>query len=157
KEQQNDLGGVLRAQTHRTSLQTSCAQADACQSIFRFAGVMGRGFTPEKLPLTTVLIDNAFRSADEDVAYVKTVFKRQRPFVADDQVHKIVIQCPDYSYPSGHATFAYIVAILLANMVPERRSVIFARAYQYAHNRVVAGVHYPSDVEAGRVSASVVD
>ena len=29
KEQQNDLGVVLRAQTHRTSLQTSCAQADA--------------------------------------------------------------------------------------------------------------------------------
>jgi acid phosphatase (class A) len=42
-------------------------------------------------------------------------------------------------------------------MVPENAVAIFARAAEYAHNRVVAGVHLPSDVEAGRIAASVID
>jgi acid phosphatase (class A) len=42
-------------------------------------------------------------------------------------------------------------------MVPENAVAIFARGAEYAHNRVVAGVHFPTDVEAGRISASVID
>ena len=29
-----------------------------------------------------------------------------------------------------------------------------ARAAEYANNRVVAGVHYPSDIEGGRLTAT---
>jgi acid phosphatase (class A) len=61
------------------------------------------------------------------------------------------------SYPSGHATFAYVDAIILADMLPEKAAAIFARADAYAHNRVIEGVHYPSDLEAGRISGSVID
>ena len=42
-------------------------------------------------------------------------------------------------------------------MVPEKTAAIFDRAALFAHNRVVAGVHYPSDVEAGRISGAVID
>lgn len=59
-----------------------------------------------------------------------------------------------YSYPSGHATFGAVTAILLANMVPERRAALFARGWEYGENRVVAGVNFPSDVEAGRYGAA---
>jgi acid phosphatase (class A) len=31
-----------------------------------------------------------------------------------------------------------------------------ARAAEYAHNRVVGGIHYPSDVEMGRIAGSVI-
>jgi acid phosphatase (class A) len=39
-------------------------------------------------------------------------------------------------------------------MVPERRAQLFARADEYAHNREVAGVHYPSDVAAGHLAGT---
>jgi acid phosphatase (class A) len=42
-------------------------------------------------------------------------------------------------------------------MVPEKAAAIFARAAEYAHNRVIAGVHFPTDVEGGRIAASVID
>jgi len=42
-------------------------------------------------------------------------------------------------------------------MVPERASAIFDRAAEYAHNWVIAGVHFPTDIEAGRIAASVID
>ncbi len=35
-------------------------------------------------------------------------------------------------------------------MVPAKRLEILARAYDYAHNRLVRGVHHPSDIEASR-------
>jgi acid phosphatase (class A) len=42
-------------------------------------------------------------------------------------------------------------------MVPEKVAAIFDRAGVFAYNRVIAGVHYPSDVEAGRISGAVID
>jgi acid phosphatase (class A) len=41
-------------------------------------------------------------------------------------------------------------------MVPEKRAEIMARAWQYGDNRVVAGIHYPSDIEMGRIAGSVI-
>jgi acid phosphatase (class A) len=59
-----------------------------------------------------------------------------------------------YSYPSGHSTFGAMTAILLANMVPEKRSELFARGWDYGQSRVVGGVHFPTDVESGRIEAT---
>jgi len=55
------------------------------------------------------------------------------------------------SYPSGHATVGAMMAILLAQMVPERRTALFERGWDYGHSRIISGVHFPTDVEAGRV------
>ncbi|TIM95277.1 MAG: phosphatase PAP2 family protein, partial [Mesorhizobium sp.] len=43
-----------------------------------------------------------------------------------------------------------------SDMVPEKRAEIMARASKYAHNRVVGGIHFASDVEMGRISGSVI-
>jgi acid phosphatase (class A) len=43
-----------------------------------------------------------------------------------------------------------VVGLLLADMLPEYSARIMARADEYAFHRVVAGVHYPTDVEAGK-------
>jgi acid phosphatase (class A) len=40
-------------------------------------------------------------------------------------------------------------------MVPEKRAELFARGWEFGQNRVVGGVHYPTDVEAGRIDATV--
>src|SRR2546423_173969 len=59
-----------------------------------------------------------------------------------------------YSYPSGHARYGAVTAILLANMVPEKRRELFARGWDYGESRVVGGVHFPTDVESGRILAT---
>jgi acid phosphatase (class A) len=40
---------------------------------------------------------------------------------------------------------------VLAEMLPERRAALFAFGWEYGDARVVSGVHFPSDVEAGRI------
>jgi acid phosphatase (class A) len=59
------------------------------------------------------------------------------------------------SYPSGHATVGAMMAILLAQMVPEQRAALFSQGWSYGDARVVSGVHFPSDVEAGRILGTV--
>jgi acid phosphatase (class A) len=59
------------------------------------------------------------------------------------------------SYPSGHATVGAMHAILLAGMVPEQRQALFDRGWEHGQGRVVSGVHFPSDVEAGRILGTV--
>ena len=60
------------------------------------------------------------------------------------------------SYPSGHSTFGTVDSIILANMVPERATQIYERAEAYRFNREIGGVHYPSDVAAGRIAGTVI-
>jgi acid phosphatase (class A) len=152
-----DLQAVVEAQGSRTAAEIAQAKADNCFSIFAFSGVIGAGFEPSRLPFTVVFFHRVFDDGMHGVAGAKKYFNRPRPFVAEKEITTVVPQPANASYPSGHATFAYMTAILLAEMVPEKADAIFERAADFAHNRVIAGVHYPTDVAAGRVSAAVID
>jgi acid phosphatase (class A) len=152
-----DLQGVLAAVNSRTDASVKQAQDDNERSVFRFADVMGPNFRTENLPLTTQLFKHVYEDGNAATLTAKTFFKRTRPFVVDPEIKIIVVQPPDFSYPSNHSTFGNESGILLADMVPENAVAIFARAAEYAHNRVVAGVHFPTDVEAGHIAASVID
>jgi len=153
---QADIAAVLEAQAARTDAGVKAAQADDALSPFRFADVMGPGFTPENLPFAAAFLMDVGREANQAIGAAKGHFNRPRPFVADPRVMPVV-NAANESYPSGTATFAYTVAILLADMAEEKAPAIFARAATYGHNRVVAGVHYPTDIEGGRIAGSVID
>ncbi|TXN06682.1 phosphatase PAP2 family protein [Methylobacterium sp. WL103] len=57
------------------------------------------------------------------------------------------------SYPSGHTTYGYTEALILAILVPERYQQMIARAAEYGNNRIVLGAHYAMDVIGGRAVA----
>ncbi len=152
-----DLQAVLAVVNSRTDAEIKQARDDDQRSVFRFADVMGGNFRAETLPLTAQLFQHVYEDGNGATLAAKSFFQRKRPFVVDPAIKIIVVQAPDFSYPSNHSTFGNEFGILLAAMVPEKTVEIFARAADYAHNRVIAGVHFPSDVEAGRIAASVID
>ena len=92
----------------------------------------------------------------------KHTFKRPRPvsflntklcphnFLADK---KIIIpeECNphDYSFPSGHATYAFMFATLFAFFDKKRRYIYYLIAILIAYSRIYIGVHYLSDIIAG--------
>ncbi len=57
------------------------------------------------------------------------------------------------SYPSGHTTYGYTGAVLLAVLVPERYAQMIARGAEYGNDRVIMGSHYVMDVLGGRTLA----
>ena len=57
------------------------------------------------------------------------------------------------AYPSGHTTYAYTEAVLLAILVPARYQQMVARAAEYGNDRIIVGAHYAMDIIAGRATA----
>jgi acid phosphatase (class A) len=156
RQERAELDELLRIQAHRSTAQAERAREDAEVSVFRFADALGNpdGFMPDKLPLTVKL----FQAIDRDEAHVlgaaKREFARPRPFTVEPRLNPVIARPLSSSYPSGHSTWAYMTGLVLADMVPERRAQILERAAEFAHNRTVAGVHYPSDVVAGRLAGT---
>jgi acid phosphatase (class A) len=58
------------------------------------------------------------------------------------------------SYPSGHAMLSYLFGFTLAQIVPEKHGEIEWHAEEHAHNRLICGVHYRSDLEASRFASA---
>jgi membrane-associated phospholipid phosphatase len=58
------------------------------------------------------------------------------------------------SFPSGHTTYGYTGALLLALLIPERYPQMVARGAEYGDDRIVVGAHYAMDVIAGRTLAT---
>jgi hypothetical protein len=57
------------------------------------------------------------------------------------------------SYPSGHATYGYTQALVLALLVPARYPQMVVRAAEYGNDRIIVGAHYAMDVLGGRALA----
>lgn len=155
--QQRDLAAVLEAQKTRTPAQVERAVADNALSIYRFADVVSPDFSAERFPQLDAFFKRVFNDSRILVLSSKDVWDRPRPYVVSQDVQTVGERpkAPG-SYPSGHAIFGYLSAIILANMVPEKAAALFERGYEYGTNRVITGVHFPSDLEAGRIAATAI-
>jgi len=148
----SEIALMLKMQQERSPEEAAHARADASYSVFRFAEALGSPevFNAKTLPKTNTLFRKVTYEEGAVVQAGKRGFKRPRPFVLEPRIEPIVRKPTNDSYPSGHAMWSRVVGLVLADMLPEHADKIMARADQYASHRVVAGVHYPSDVEAGK-------
>ena len=146
---------MLALQTARTADDVEVARADRKTEIQRFYGALGfpAGADPD-LPLLRAL---AARVEDDTRPYVRAAkerFRRLRPYEIEPRLEPCIANVRgDLSYPSGHANYGYVMAYLLREMVPERQHELIARADEFARQRMVCGVHFRSDLEAGRKGA----
>jgi acid phosphatase (class A) len=155
---QAELAELHRIEATRTAAQVAAAKADeAEEDMFAYKTVLGPGFNPDALPVTAELGVHVKNEQSVAGGVLKAVFSRARPYQTDKTLHPVcaLTEAPN-SYPSGHALTGYLEGLTLAEIVPEKRTEILARADDYAHNRLVCGVHYPSDLEASRRVAYVV-
>ena len=156
-QMKTELGEILTIQVTRTKEMEARALADATENIWRFADVVDNPkFNAATLPKVAAFFDRITETEAAVVDPAKDVWKRPRPHLYSDLVKPVVPLSKSGSYPSGHATVGTLMGIELANMLPEKRAQIMARAWEFGHNRVVGGVHYPSDIEMGRITGTVI-
>lgn len=156
-ENRADLQIMLDVQAHRSPQDIAIAQTDQRIGLERFAAVVGRPLDAS-LPQTFALLTRLSRATRAISDASKARWLRPRPYISSPLVQPVIDkpgtpEKPSWSYPSGHALWGYAMALVLAAMLPEKRDVILARGRQFGWSRVVGGVHWPSDVAAGRIAA----
>jgi acid phosphatase (class A) len=150
-----EIEEILQYQNTRTPEMVAAAQADAQETVFRFADVLGPGFTSDKFPLTASFFSRVHGEVGNFIDSAKDYYHRPRPYDFDKRVRPCVDRPWNLSYPSGHATGGAVMAVLLAHMVPEKKEALLARGKVIGENRVLGGVHYRSDVVAGEIAGSL--
>ena len=80
----------------------------------------------------------------------KKHFARARPSQLDENLVTVIPNPAHAAYPSGHASQTYMIALVLSEFDPENADKYKQFAVDVAHRREIAGVHYPSDSDAGR-------
>lgn len=150
-----DFRILFELQASRTPAQVEQAKADVLRVLSGFSGAVGTDLSKKAAPITNEVIDRAWKQAYVLVIDAKKHWSRQRPYLANAQIQLAVPAENTPSYPSGHATYGTLMAILLANIVPEKATAIFDRGWEMGFDRLIGGVHYPSDVDAGRITGSV--
>jgi acid phosphatase (class A) len=150
--QHAELEVVLHLQLERTPAQVARAQHVAAEDAFVFGSdVLGSWFSAANLPLTA----DFFNKVRDDLvpinAATKKFFNRRRPPFMDARIKPCVKFTDNGSYPSGHSMRSAIWAGLLSAIFPDQAAAFQARAFETRWCRLLAGVHNPSDVEAGRI------
>ena len=110
----------------------------------------------QRRPLVLVVLVVAVRVSAVLDGILKDAIGRQRPPVADPNVHALIPVPHDPSMPSGHAMMAFTGAVFLAAVVPRFRWVLLGLAAAIAISRVYLGVHYPSDVLVGALLGAAI-
>lgn len=129
-------------------------QDDELEDIRAIAAPLGPAFRLDRFPATAKLFADLRNEDSVAAKQAKAVFKRERPYIFD----RALDVCDDghdkqNSYPSGHATMAWSASAVLANLIPGKAQTILGHATDYVESRLVCGVHYRSDIDAGHVLA----
>lgn len=99
-------------------------------------------------------------SHDYGMRSAKEHYKRVRPFVIYQEStctpEKDKKMSGTGSYPSGHASFGWATALVLAEINPHNQTEILRRGYDFGESRIVCGAHWQSDVEAGRLMGAMI-
>lgn len=87
---------------------------------------------------------------------MRVLIARQRPFEILEGVQTLIEHSAGKSFPSRHATLAFAIAMAIFLRYPKLGAISLALATLVSISRVVAGVHWPSDVLTGAVIGSTV-
>ncbi|WP_395945000.1 Ca2+-dependent phosphoinositide-specific phospholipase C [Brevundimonas sp.] len=127
------------------------ATADVTGDMYdHFAAALGVRLTEETAPVLTALLRRS--GADRTVGLAKDHWGTKRPYIGTDLPiceAKTAHLASNPDYPSGHSGHGVHVAMILAELAPQRADALYARGREFAESRYICGSHSYSAVEAG--------
>ena len=161
-DQSQHLWGKLMRQDEARAAQ---AQNDAVYSmqtaIDAYSPLFGLEISKDDTPAIYAVLQDVLASCDSIYSGAKAKFNRQRPYAYYNEGTLIPEKEEKHrnegSYPSGHTVFFWTSALLLSDISQSNEAMekLLARGYEFGQSRVIAGYHWQSDVDAGRMAGSV--
>lgn len=146
---QEDLAILRWLQSHRTSQLVAATWLTLGREPAVFSAALGVDMD-KSTPGITAGLRQFLALADAAGNRIKNRIQRSRPYLSHPDLRPCLPPEAGYSFPSGHASWYTAAATLLADLLPERRPRLELVGQHGATNRVICGMHYPSDVEAGQ-------
>ena len=154
-EQAADLQEVREVHQAATPADLAAAKKETKFTIFTFTPAIGDFFQPGKFPKTEEFFHHVQGDAASVVDNAKDYWKRPRPYAVDPSLAGGKLET-SFSYPSGHSTESMVLALVLADLFPDKHDAIVAVARNIGWHRVEYARHYPTDIYAGRVLAQAI-
>ena len=144
-----DFATLHQWQNKRTEAECARARAEAHATFDEFFA-SDSPFRKPLPPQAESILARARSDADAADDAIKRRYKRPRPFRRDPALSPCLGRIGGYAYPSGHAAISRVFARILSELEPDHKAEFLARADEAALDRVIGGVHHPSDIEAGK-------
>lgn len=145
-----DEFALRKFQKSRTERDCERARSEVIVSLQNFYGKPFGPLESKQIETLEPFIDQIRADAGFYIGQVKRNFNRTRPYEYLKDLKPCVDLEKSLSYPSGHATLAVLYALVLGDILPDKSQVLHERSQVIAQDRVLAGVHHPSDIAAGK-------
>jgi acid phosphatase (class A) len=122
-----------------------------------FSCAVGATLTPENAPTLASILARTTLDAGLAAEAAKQLYRRTRPFMHNPGnvcIERSAGLQSSFDYPSGHASLGWTAGLVIAQLAPDRASLVLARGRAFGESRVVCGVHNMSAIEAGRTNAA---
>lgn len=151
-ETQVELAYMHELEVDRTTEQLIAIQRELLLESAFFGEYVYRDIVRER-PNTEALLTRVLGEISGVIIAQKEYFDRVRPHELDATLHPAIPVPGHPAYPSGHATESMLIALILGDIDPHSAERYRESALRIAHNREIAGVHYPSDSRVGQMLA----
>jgi acid phosphatase (class A) len=154
---QNDTKTLLNYQKTRTKEQCVFANSHTLPSALSLFGPRNGVLTKDEFLKVKNLVSQMISISEKVSNPFKKHYARARPFNRGLGIEPCISRPGGQtSYPSSHAMMGLLSALALAEVFPVKKEMIIKYGYQIGLNRVLGGVHHPSDVNAGQALAQQV-
>jgi len=150
-EYKAEIDELLAIQASRTDEQIQRFHSQETLGPAAFKDILPELNSADNLPKMQALFKSLVKSAATPLDNGKNYFKRKRPYQEDSRIQPLGKPDTEFAYPSGHATRGILFATILAEIAPDKSEALLERGREIGWNRVIAGLHHPSDIAAGRV------
>lgn len=119
----------------------------------RVACTLGVDITPAQTPATYKMLHKLELDVRTLGTPAKDFYNRKRPAIGNDKpvcVPREPWMTTNASYPSGHAMTLWSWALVLTEARPDKATELLKLGREGGESRVICGVHFPTDIEAGR-------
>ena len=157
---QNDMDVSHASFFVKDAKRYKLAIAEADESVNGFANTFEQAFghpiSQQATPVAWKLINQLIVTHEKFTDPIKHYYHRIRPFAYFHEKACSPSSHINTSYPSGHTTTGWLIALSLSQINPARATQIMQKGYEYGQSRIVCGSHWPSDVKAGYLAGSIV-
>lgn len=149
-ESLKDFDVLLEYQRTRTEAECEEASLEESANLISLFGGPKGPLTKKEAKRLQLRFLTVYAEGGANIYLAKKIFKRPRPYLANTELKPCIDREGSYAYPSGHTALARLFARLLSRIYPERAGAFMERADEVATNRILGGVHHPTDIVSGK-------